>query len=186
MALGLGRALDADLDILQAAALLHDAAGAVPLSGGRGEGRATHEQASAEFADGVLKELGWESARIDAVTHCIRAHRFRSAESPESLEAKILYDADKLDVLGAFGIARTIGFAIQAGQPIYEEPSQHFRATGEAVEGERHSAYHEYLFKLRHVADRLHTQEARDIAQARVALLDGFFQGLDREAHGQV
>jgi uncharacterized protein len=185
MALRLGRALDADLEILQAAALLHDAAGAVPMIGAEAEGRATHEQASAAFARTVLEEGGWEAARIEAVTHCIRAHRYRSAEAPETLEAKILYDADKLDVLGAFGIARTIGYAVQAGQPIYAKPSAQFEATGEAIEGEPHSAYHEYLFKLRHVAGRLHTQEARTVAESRVALLDGFFHGLDREARGE-
>jgi len=185
MALRLGRALDADLEILQAAALLHDAAGAVPTTGSEGEGRATHEQASAAFARTVLEEEGWEAARIEAVTHCIRAHRYRSAEAPETVEAKILYDADKLDVLGAFGIARTIGYAVQAGQPIYARPSAQFVATGEAIEGEPHSAYHEYLFKLRHVVDRLHTHQARKVAEERVALLDGFFDGLDREARGE-
>lgn len=184
MAIRLGRALGGDLEILQAAALLHDAAGAVPKADGANEGRATHEQASAEFARTVLGEAGWNEERIESVAHCIRAHRYRSAEAPQSLEARILYDADKLDVLGAFGIARTIGYALQAGQPIYAQPSAQFRSSGEAEAGEPHSAYHEYLFKLRHVADRLHTEEARALAVERVALLDRFFQGLDREARG--
>lgn len=185
MALRLGRALDADLEILQAAALLHDAAGAVPMAGAESERRATHEQASAAFARTVLVERGWETDRIEAVTHCIRAHRYRSAETPETLEAKILYDADKLDVLGAFGIARTIGYAVQAGQPIYAKPSTQFEATGEGIEGEPHSAYHEYLYKLRRVAGRLHTQEAKKVAESRLELLDAFFHGLDREARGE-
>jgi len=186
MALRLGRELGADLGVLQASALLHDAAGAVPQAAGEAEGgRATHEQASAAFAHRVLKDAGWEADRIEAVEHCIRAHRYRSAEAPETLEAKILYDADKLDVLGAFGIARTIGYALQAGQPIYVEPSAQFLATGETVEDEPHSAYHEYLFKLRHVSGRLHTQEARAVAETRVALLNRFFRGLDQEARGE-
>ncbi len=87
-ALRLGRALDADLEILQAAALLHDAAGAMPRANGEGAGRATHEQASAAFAQEVLEAAGWDPARIEAVAHCIRAHRFRSAEAPETLEAQ--------------------------------------------------------------------------------------------------
>ena len=111
----IGAELDADLEILRAAALFHDATGAAP--GGESR-RTTHEHDSAELAGLVLREEGWDQERIDAVKHCIRAHRFRGNEPPLSLEAKILFDADKLDVVGAFGVARTIGYAIQARQPI--------------------------------------------------------------------
>ena len=74
---------------------------------------------SASFAGEVLRGLGWEESRISPVQHCIRAHRYRGKEGPETIEAKILFDADKLDVVGAFGVARTIGYAVQAGQPIF-------------------------------------------------------------------
>jgi uncharacterized protein len=113
LAQNLGAELGADLEILQAAALLHDAAGAAPLS----KDRAAHEQASAEFARVVLEQEGWPSQRIEPVLHCIRAHRYRGEEQPNTLEAKVLFDADKLDVIGAFGVARTIGYAVQAGAP---------------------------------------------------------------------
>ncbi len=179
----LGEDLGADLEILRAAALLHDAADAHP---GEGEGRVSHEQASAEFAGEVLREEGWEEARIAAVQHCIRAHRFRGSEAPESLEAKILFDADKLDVIGAFGTARTIGYAVQAGQPLYAKPSRSFLEEGKKEEGEPHSAYHEYLFKLRHIRDRLHTSLAREWARPRHALLEAFFEQLAAEAEGEV
>ena len=177
----LGEELGADLEVLRAAALLHDAAGAVP---GPESDRQTHEQASAEFAERVLVGEGWPVERVKAVAHCIRAHRFRGAEAPATLEARILYDADKLDVLGAFGVARTIGYALQAGQPIFAEPSPQFRRSGEEIAGEPHSAYHEYLFKLQHVADRLHTERARQIGQRRAELMRRFFEQLAAEAEG--
>ena len=107
---------------------------------------------SAALAAEVLAREGWPLERIEAVMHCIRAHRFRGAERPASLEAQVLFDADKLDVMGAFGAARTIGYAVQAGQPIFAVPSEQFLQTGETEPGEPHSAYHEYLFKLRQVA----------------------------------
>jgi uncharacterized protein len=176
----IGRQLGADLDVLQAAALLHDAAGAMPGEGRRG----THEQASAEFAAEVLAGEGWPADRVEAVTHCIRAHRYRGAEAPVSLEARILYDADKLDVVGAFGVARTIAYALQAGQPVFAEPSESFEQTGRAAAGEPHSAYHEYLFKLRHVVDRLHTEPGRRLGLRRVELLHRFFDQLASEARG--
>ena len=108
----IGEELGADLEVLRAAALLHDAAGADPR-----ENRAEHESASAEFAQKILVEEGWPEERVQAVTECIVSHRYRGKQNPESLEAKILFDSDKLDVIGAFGVARTLGYAMQAGQP---------------------------------------------------------------------
>ena len=175
----IGAEVGADIEIVRAAALLHDASGAAPTQGG---GRARHEQASAGFAEEILRAEGWPADRIEAVLHCIRAHRYRSAESPQSLEAQVLFDADKLDVLGAFGIARTLGYATQAGQPAYAEPSARFRQAGQGEPGEPHSAYHEYLFKLSHVAERLHTEPARRMAEPRGRLLRSFFEALAGEA----
>ena len=117
--------------------------------------------------------------------HCIRAHRYRTTESPQSLEAKVLFDADKLDVLGAFGVARTIAYAAQANQPIYAQPSEQFLSTGKKAPGEPHSSYHEFLFKLRKVKERLFTDEARRIAETRHAYLVSFYEQLLAEANGQ-
>ena len=189
----LGRELGADLEVLRAAALLHDAAGAAPATAageaeqaGQAAGRATHELDSAAFARSVLQAEGWPAGRIEAVTHCIRAHRFRGAESPSTPEAQILFDADKLDVLGAFGVARTLGYALQAGQPFFAEPSAGFLETGALATGEPHSAYHEYLFKLRQVSGRLHTQPARRLAERRHTVMKAFFEQLAAEAHGDL
>ena len=110
---------------------------------------AVHHHTSAEFAGQVLQAEHWPDDRIAAVQHCIRAHRFRDVtEPPATIEARVLFDADKLDVLGAIGVARVIAYASLAGKPFYAEPSQHFLQTGEKEAGEPHSAYHEYLFKL--------------------------------------
>ena len=174
----IGEELGADLEILRAAALLHDASGADPR-----ENRAEHENASADFAREILGEEGWSLDRIEAVINCILSHRYRGHQRPGSLEARILFDADKLDVVGAFGVARTIGYAIQAGQPIFAEPSEKFLASGEAEDGEPHSAYHEYLFKLRHVRERLHTEPAQHMATEREKTLVNFFEQLAAEAH---
>ncbi|MGD8864372.1 MAG: HD domain-containing protein [Anaerolineales bacterium] len=178
----IGSVLGADLNIVRAAALLHDASGAHP---GEGGGRADHENASAAFAEQVLTAEGWLEEDVEAVLHCIRAHRFRGRETPVSLEAKVLFDADKLDVIGAFGAARTIGYAVQAGQPVFAEPSEEFLATGKTVPGEPHSAYHEYLFKLRRIKERLHTEPAMKIAENRDRILRMFFEQLAAEARGE-
>jgi uncharacterized protein len=180
MAEHLGVELGADLEIIRAAALLHDVADAAPGDEGL---RDEHELASANFAANTLRDEGWDEAHIERVLHCIRSHRYRGRERPETLEAQILFDADKLDVMGAFGIARTIGYALQAGQPIYAVPSKAFRQNGELEVDEPHSAYHEYLQKLRHVADRLYTQPAKSIGAERHRLLESFFDQLVAEAN---
>lgn len=172
----------ADLEIVRAAALLHDIEGSHP----EGQERGSHHQQSAEAAGEILMGEGWETGRIAAVQHCIRAHRFRdNREPPASIEAKILFDADKLDVLGAIGIVRVLGYAQQAGEPVYASPSDLFMRTGQEEPGEPHSAYHEHLFKLSKVKDRLYTAEARRIAAARAAYLDGFFTRLMAEFEGK-
>lgn len=183
LAAWLAQQVGADVEIVRAAALLHDVAGAAPEAGeAESAGRAAHEQASAEFARHRLAEEGWSLPRIEAVLHCIRSHRFRSAEPPATLEARVLFDADKLDVVGAFGAARTIAYAVQAGAPIYVRPSERFLSSGEVEPGEAHSAYHEYWFKLRKILERLHTEPARVLGRERQAVLTAFFEALAAEA----
>lgn len=183
MAERLGQAEGADLEILRAAALLHDAQGSAP--GGEQAERANHHHSSAEFAGSVLKAEGWPEERIAAVQHCIRAHRFRDrSEPPQTLEAKILFDADKLDVLGAIGAARTIAYAVLDGKPVYSEPSRTFLETGVEEPGELHSSYHEYLFKLRKVKDRMYTPSARKLAAERHQFLADYYTHLIQEVHG--
>jgi uncharacterized protein len=178
----LAQAEGADLDIVHAAALLHDVGETRPGSGER----ATHHFQSADFAAQVLKTEGWKEEPISAVQHCIRAHRFRdNREPPATIEAKVLFDADKLDVIGAVGVARAVAYATLAGQPFYAEPSLHFLATGQEEPGEHHSAYHEYIFKLCKIKERLFTSSARAIANDRDAYIAEYFKRLGAEMRGE-
>ena len=175
----IGVAEGADLEILLAAVLLHDTAEAAPDGDGD---RPTHHLASADFAHNVLTTEGWPLERIDSVAHCIRAHRFRGAEKPQTLEAKILYDCDKLDVTGAIGVLRTVAYAALAGQPLIGEPSESFKATFQKEPGEPHTPYHEFLFKLSRV--QFHTATAQALAQERGRYMGDFFERLQRETRG--
>ena len=178
----IGAAEGADLEIVRAAVLLHDASGATPAGDGQ---RAAHHEASADFARAVLQAEGWPQDRLEAVLHCIRAHRFRGTEAPRTLEAKVVFDSDKLDVLGAIGAMRAAGYAALAGQPLTGAASAQFLATGEKEPGEAHTPYHEFVFKLSRVAERLHTPTARALAAERHAYLAAFFERLARESAGE-
>ena len=112
----------ADLEIVRVAALLHDAEGP-----GVGDTRLEHQHAAAEFAGQVLTAEGWPQDRIDAVQHCVRSHRFRDdREQPQTIEAKVLFDADKLDAIGAIGVVRAVAYAVLAEQTLFERPSERF------------------------------------------------------------
>jgi len=171
----------ADMEILRTATLLHDASGATPGEASRLE----HHLASALVADRFLQEAGWPPDRRESVLHCIRAHRFRSTEAPQSLEAKILFDCDKLDVLGAIGVARTVAYAALAGEPLTGEPSEKFKATRQKEPGEPHTPYHEFLFKLSRVKDRLHLASTRAVAEERHRYLAEYFERLACEVRGE-
>jgi uncharacterized protein len=175
----------ADLEIVRAAALLHDAEGSATHLGD--EGRANHQHESAAFARQVLEEEGWSAERIAAVLHCIRAHRYRDrSEVPGTIEAKVIFDADKLDVLGAIGVVRTVAYDVVVGAPVYVEPSERFRLTGEKEPGEPHSSYHEYLFKLCKIRELLYTPLARQIAEDRHCYMEAFFERLGAEISGEM
>jgi uncharacterized protein len=172
----------ADVEIVEAAALLHDAHGSDPAVK---DVRANHHEGSAEFAALVLLAEGWMPERIAAVQECIRTHRYRAGGSPETLEAKVLFDADKLDAMGAIGAARALAFAARTGQPFYAEPSERFLSSGVLEDREPHSAYHEHVFKLSKLKGRLHTRSAQALADGRDRFLADFFKRLGEEFRGE-
>jgi uncharacterized protein len=153
----IGRAEHADPDVLVPAALLHDIAR--PLEKERG---IPHEIEGARMAGEFLASIGYDPALIPAIGHAIRAHRFRSSERPETLEAQILSDADKLDAIGAAGIARTF---LRAGEH-----------GGDIRDGIAH--FHEKLLMLK---DLMYTKTGRRIAEERHRFLTGFLEALEAE-----
>jgi uncharacterized protein len=183
MAERLALAEGADPEVVRAAVLLHDAQDS--QAGGdeqQAEKRGNHHVRSAEFAARVLAAEGWPLERIAAVQHCIQAHRFRDdSTAPQTLEAQVLFDADKLDAIGAIGVVRAVAFSVSSGNPVYYPVSDVFLKTGQLQSGEIHSAYHEYLFKLVKLKDRLFTPTARSLAEARHARMVEFFEGLAAE-----
>jgi len=167
----IGQEENANMKVLQAAALLHDIEGDVDL-------REDHHLAAAAFAERILNQEGWEEEEIQAVLHCIRSHRFRdNREQPRTLEAMILFDADKLDAIGAVGVARAVAYAVRAGMDVYAAPSKHYLETGQLEKGESQTVAHEYLFKLRHIKDRIYTKTGRLLAEERHRRLVDFFEG---------
>jgi len=162
----------ADLEIVRTATLLHDAA--------RGEG-GDHAQAGAELARRLL--AGHPPEKVEAVAHAIAAHRFRTGPAPQSLEARVLHDADKLDAIGAIGVARAFACGGHEGRRLWAEVPPDSQE-GQAPARE-HTPVHEYLYKLVAIKDRLLTDSARRLAGERHAFMVAFFERLEQEVRGQ-
>ncbi|MBL6964986.1 MAG: HD domain-containing protein [Anaerolineales bacterium] len=192
MAEQLAEAEGADIEIVRAAALLHDVDGSQQPALRENEGsaisgqRKMHQHSAANFARQILQSENWAEARIQAVEHCIRAHRFRDErEQPQTIEAQVLFDADKLDAIGAIGAVRSIGYAVLAEQPLHAKLSQQFLETGEKEPNEPHTPYHEHLFKLSKLKDRMFTASGRTLAEERHNFLEAFFEQWQAELRSE-
>lgn len=185
-----------DLNVLKTAALLHDIARTREDKDGRaGMLGVDHAILGAEMSDKILRELRYPQEKIANIKHCIASHRFRGENPPRTIEAKILSDADKLDVLGATGIARAFTTGGENGQRIYSDtPVDEYirenladgKPNGRIINPARHSSNLEFETKFKHIPDRLHTQKATQIALERLEYMKQFFERLKEEIDGQL
>jgi uncharacterized protein len=174
----IGRAEEADLEVVRTAALLHD--------WGRAEAQAQgldHAAYAAERAAELLRDEA--RARREAVVHAIAAHRFRTEPAPATLEARVLFDADKLDALGAIGVARAFAYGGAHNQrlwaPFETVDVERWRAEGD---GGEHTPVHEFVVKLSRLKDRLYTPTGRAVAAERHRFMEAFYRRLDEEVAG--
>lgn len=188
MAEHLARAEGGDVAIVRAAALLHDIArhaedSAVQGGQSGGSGDMDHAQVSANDARAFLLENGADEAFASRVAGAIRSHRFRGSSQPETLEAKILFDADKLDSIGAIGVARAYAVCGMLNQKLYSEPQAGAMATRNQ-HNQAHTPVDEYHVKLKHLRERFFTSTAQKIAAERDGFMKTFFDQLTREVTG--
>ncbi len=180
LCLRIGRKEKADLAVLSLASLLHDI--------GRGEedrsnGIICHGRIGADLARPVLEKYGLDNKLVGDVLHCVRTHRFRRKAVPRTLEAKILFDADKLDSIGAVGVGRAFLFAGEIGARLHDKDIVLRRTRPYTRED---TAYREYLVKLARIKERIFTREGRRIAEERHRFMVRFFDRLNKETEGRL
>lgn len=171
----------ADPSIVRTAALLHDWGRSEAQRQGR-----DHAAVAAERASLLL--TSHPQAWVEAVVHAIAAHRFRTAPQPETLEAQVLFDADKLDAIGAVGVARAFAYGGAHNQRLW--------APLESVDLERwemagddpvaHTPVHEFVVKLSRLKERLYTRTGQQMAEARHRYMEDFFRRLEAEVLGEL
>jgi len=174
----IGEKEGADLVVLSLAAMLHDIARPEESAA---KGRLDHARRGAEMAAEFLQGQGADRKLIQAVCHCIESHRFRGKVAPASLEARVLFDADKLDSVGAVGIGRAFLFAGEVGARLHNDDLDLANTSPYSRED---TAYREFRFKLAKVKGRLLTAEGRRLAAGRHRFMTGFFKRLNREVRG--
>ncbi|MBN2468158.1 MAG: HD domain-containing protein [Deltaproteobacteria bacterium] len=170
----------ADSEIVKLAALLHDIGRERQDSS---NGQFCHAERGAAIARELLKGYNVDEIKIEKVADCIETHRFRSDKVPRSKEAKILFDADKLDAIGATGIGRAFLFAGEVGAKLHNQDVDIEKTEPYTKED---TAYREFFVKLRKVQERMLTREGKRLAEERHAFMVAFFDRLNKEVEGEL
>jgi uncharacterized protein len=167
-----------DRTVLTAAVILHDC---VPVEKNSPQ-RPLASRMAAARARMILADLGWNTARIDRAAHAIEAHSFSAGIAPETVEARILQDADRLDAIGAIGIARCFYVAGRMGSSLYDpgDPS----AANRPLDDRRFALDH-FGAKLFKVAENFQTKTGQALAEARTRTMHGFVRALLDETGGE-
>jgi uncharacterized protein len=179
LCLRIGPEAGADRVVLEAAAYLHDIGRA---SQDNSNGAICHAAKGARIAEALLTPLPLEAGQKQNIIHCVRAHRYRSDCNPQTIEAKVLFDADKLDSIGAIGIARAYLFAGELGACLHNPDLAPEKAEPYSVNDTGHR---EFVVKLSKIKDRMMTDPGRRIAKGRHDFMVTFFDRFLNEHAGR-
>lgn len=167
-----GTEKDVDLDVLTAACLLHD----IGRRKQNKKPKVSHAATGSKLAYEFLTKEKWSEKRAKQVKKAIAVHSFRDSTSPDSIEAKILFDADKLDAAGALGIARSLIYSGQVSEKLYSVDG-----AGMVIKGEddpENTFFNEYKLKLEKIYGCFYTECGRELALLRQKTARDFFDAL--------
>jgi len=175
----MGPAENADMDVLGAAAYLHDIGRALQDAS---NGAICHAEKGAQMAEPMVAALPLSKKQKQNIIHCVRSHRFRNQHKPATIEAKVLFDADKLDAIGAVGVARAFLFAGEVGARLHNPDLDAESTRPYSVDD---TGYREFKVKLCKIKDRMLTAQGRKWARERHAFMDDFFNRFLAEYEGK-
>ncbi|RMA78805.1 HD domain-containing protein [Umboniibacter marinipuniceus] len=178
MAKNLATAECADLNIVVPAAWFHDSVAVAKNS----PDRPIASKLAAEKAREALKRLNYSKTLIPAIEHAIIAHSFSANIPPRSLEAKIVQDADRMDALGAVGVARCMLVGGAIGRTLYE-PSDPL-CEHRSPEDLKYTVDH-FFTKLLHIGKTMNTESAKREALRRTNYMRDFLIQLKRDIHAE-
>lgn len=179
LAINIGKKEDVNIEILELATILHDIA---RPEESKTKGKICHAKLGAKMAKDILKKYNYSEEIINAVEHCILAHRNKEKVEAKTKEAKVLFDADKIDSLGAIGLGRAFIFAGEHGAKVHNTSINIEDTCSYTVED---TAYREYWHYSKKMKDKLYTKEGKKIAKKRILFMKNFFKKLDNECAGK-
>ncbi len=165
-----------DLEILLAAALLHDLVNLPKNHPQRREASAMSARAAREYL-----KTDFKAEEIDKICSVIEEHSFSLGKSPSSLEAALMQDADRLDAVGAIGVMRTVATGTKMGSLFYSANGPFSKDR----ELEDNNMVDHFFIKTLKLADGMNTKTARKIADDRVLFMRQFLQQLQSEIEGE-
>jgi uncharacterized protein len=170
----LAEAERADMAVVLPAAWLHDCVIVPKDSPLRAAASGLAARSAAEF----LRANGYPAAHVPAIEHAIEAHSFSANIAPRTIEAMVVQDADRLDALGAIGVARCLMLSAALGRRLYDpqEPFPERRPPDDTANTIDH-----FYVKLLRLADRMQTGAGRAEARRRTAFMQEFLTQLRRE-----
>ena len=190
LAINLAKGEKIDLDVVKIAVLLHDIGGAQERKDP--SGKPDHAIESAKLAKPFLIKLDLPENKIEHILDCIISHRYRSEQKPKTLEAKIVFDADKLETVGAIGIARAFVWVGKNNAHIYKKvdieeyakENMFGKINGRIQDKTKHSPQINWETKDKHVVNYLYTKKAKLIAKRRIEFSEKFLLKLEKEIKG--
>lgn len=174
----IGHVEGADMDVLLIAAYLHDIGRSCQDAS---NGAVCHAEKGARIAQPIIKDLPLSKKQKENIVHCIITHRFRGNHAPKSVEAKVLFDADKLDAIGAIGVARAYLFAGELGARLHSPEINVEEAKSYSKDD---TGYREFKVKLNKIQNKILTGEGRKIAKERHSFMKAFFKRFLEEYEG--
>jgi len=175
----IGKEENADMVVLMIAAYLHDIGRCYQDSS---NGAVCHAKKGAEMAQLIISNLSLSPDRKKNIIHCVEAHRFRGNIPAGTKEAKVLFDADKLDAIGAIGIARAFLFAGEVGAKLHN-PDINIEET--KPYSKEDTGYREYKIKLSKLKERMLTDTGKQMAITRHSFMELFFNQFVMEHEGK-
>jgi uncharacterized protein len=183
LAMNIGKQEKADLSALALAVFLHDIGRKAEMES---MGKFCHAEKGAELAEKILLKYKIEQNAIDNILHCIISHRYRNNHVPTTIEAKVLFDADKLDSIGAVGVGRDFLFAGYLKHALYTgNEKKLLRDKADYSYTKDDTAVMEYEFKLKKIKDKMLTRAGKKIALGRHNFMSLYFKKFWLEVNGK-
>jgi uncharacterized protein len=171
----IGRSEGTDMEVLLPAVLLHD----IVVYPKRSTKSSRSSDESAYLAKKILKKYGYSQDQISKICYCIRVHSYTKKVVPTSLEGRILQDADRLDALGAIGIARTFSVAGSEKRLFYNADDP-FCRSNRNLDDKKWTLDH-FQTKLLKLEEIMHTETAKKVARERTRFMILFIRQLQKE-----